>query len=267
LPVICLIIYIHKTKIMKRLIIIFTIFTISTIAIVLTTKVTTSSLVHCSLNPANLHSSFLSGPVYSWFNYNKSPMAYTKNHTGSAIALREEYNITPNFSLGMEGEFVHNSYCFESKYDAKGYNSNVADAFRHNLSTNMINVPVFMKLYIPHSEKLKYYVSGGLGLSYMVGGSREVDQVLPVENGGIGITKTSLSMPAQGAVAPANGYYTLGLGGEIKLCPKSSLLIELKSRNEMGYRNYQNVTEQEGGYASSFGIMAHSWSLGAGLKF
>jgi hypothetical protein len=181
--------------------------------------------------------------------------------------VRQEYNVNPILNVGAEAEYVRSGFRFYSQYDAEGKDVGIRTAFRHTVDENRLYVPLFARVNFPRTERFSIYALAGIGANYMLRASRNVTQVADLEAGlrDEVVERTPYkggNLFARRSLIVNN--LTFGLGAEWKMGTES-LLFELKSRDDIQSRVYQNVQSPD--ESDAYTIRTSMLSFALGLKF
>ncbi len=148
--------------------------------------------------------SLMLSPGISWYSSNNSevyPYTWAIKNRGANFcfsgAIREEYYFPKIFSLGIELSYLNTNGNFGSPNPlSQPFILEEYDIYNHSLSLHSINLPVLLKLRTKDEISKGIYFNFGIGLSYIILATREIDR----ETGYMGSAPTNIVPIAKGTV-------------------------------------------------------------------
>lgn len=187
---------------------------------------------------------------------------------GTAIGYKIEYYLPKIISVGTSVEYLlTRAELYTSSYSP--YSMNKTFAIRNLISTNNINIPVYLKIRTNRNENRNTYIQSGLGLSWMFNAHRTVEEETnydminfknPIREN---IADESFDMKNENNTSLGT-FFQIGIGHSFQI-KKIKLSAELSYRQDLNYWVYKTLDTPIG--IQEFPIKRHSISLNIGTSF
>ena len=231
------------------------------------------SLIFKNTQAQGFKTSLLLSPGISWYRSNSNSSEIEK-HTfqenkrlkfsfSGGIGVREEYFFSKIFSLGMEFRYLYTNGLFYSYYSISNI-PEIHSRFRHLLSVNSLDIPVFFRLRTKSevTKGISFYF--GTGLSWVMNADRDI----VIESGHMGSPPTEIMSVANGSVKIKNENNNqigtvgiVGIGKHFAIKNKT-FFCEIKYRFDLNNWVYPTVGDPVN---SSFDIKRRCLLLNLGI--